>query len=85
MNSIVSFRKCTLSNEELIKKADTLCDQIYKEGKIPTRHIPTRPNSDFDLIIRECLVRFKETLEKLAEYEEKEFKNNQQTVAKDGN
>lgn len=58
MNAICSFRKCTLSDDELIKKVDEATDSIYKHGKIPTRHIPAQPNSDFDLLIGELLLRF---------------------------
>jgi hypothetical protein len=60
MNAIVSFRKCTLSDEELLKKVDELTDNIYKDGKIPTRHIPARPDGDFDLLVGELIVRFNE-------------------------
>jgi hypothetical protein len=60
MNAISSFRKCTLSNNELLKKVDELTDNIYKEGKIPTRHIPARPNEDYDLLVGELLLRFNE-------------------------
>ena len=63
MNAIASFRKCTLSNEELIKKIDQLTDSMYDgkdAGKVPARHIPARPNEDYDLLVGELLIRFKE-------------------------
>jgi len=64
MNGIVQFRKCTLTNEELVKAVDQMTDQMYETGKIPCRHIPARPNKDYDLLIGEMLVRFKELTEK---------------------
>lgn len=60
MNAIAQFRKCTLSNEELLKEVDRLTDQIYKDGKIPTRQIPARPNQDYDLLVGELILRFAE-------------------------
>ena len=60
MNAIVSFRECTLTNEELIRKVDKAIDRMYDTGKVPTRNIPARPNDDFDLIAGELLVRFSE-------------------------
>lgn len=58
MNTIVSFRLCTLSDEELVKKIDELTDKMYKTGKIPDRHIPARPNDDYDLLVGELLLRY---------------------------
>lgn len=70
MNAICSFRKCTLSDEELLKKVDELTDNIYKDGKIPTRHVPARPNSDFDLLVGELVLRFKEkVIDKICQHE----------------
>lgn len=66
MNAISTFRKCDLSNEELIEKIDQHVDGMYigpKAGKIPTRNIPARPNEDFDLLIGELLIRFKELID----------------------
>lgn len=60
MNAIVSFRKCTLTNEDLIQKVDKAIDNMYESGKIPTRNIPARPNEDFDLTAGELLIRFSE-------------------------
>lgn len=60
MNAIASFRKCTLTNEELLQKVDSITDEIYQSGKIPTRHIPAQPNNDYDLLVGELLLRFKE-------------------------
>lgn len=59
MNAIATFRKCTLSDEELIRRVDQLTDEIYKSGKIPLRHIPARPNDDYDLLVGELLIRFR--------------------------
>jgi len=62
MNAIVSFRLCTLSDEELISKINSKTDQMYEGGKIPSRNIPARPDDDYDLLIGELLIRFKEKL-----------------------
>ena len=60
MNAIVGFRQCSLTNEQLAKKIDNLTDEIYKTGKIPERNIPARPDSDYDLLVGEMVVRFLE-------------------------
>lgn len=62
MNKIASFRLCKLSDEELLKKVDEGTDNIFKTGIIPSCHIPARPDSDYDLLIGELLLRFKERL-----------------------
>ncbi len=67
MNAIVSFRECTLTNEELIRKVDKAIDRMYDTGKVPTRNIPARPNDDFDLIAGELLVRFSELTKDIPE------------------
>lgn len=61
MNSIAGFRLCKLNGEDLIKRIDEHTDNIYKLRRIPDRHIPARPDEDFDLLIGELMVRFKET------------------------
>lgn len=53
MNAICSFRKCTLSDEELIAAVDRACDEMYQTGRIQDRQIPARPNKDFDLLVGE--------------------------------
>ena len=65
MNNIVGFRLCKLSNEELIKLVDEKTDEIYvgTDFKFPNvlfRSIPANPNEDYDLLIGELLLRFKE-------------------------
>lgn len=62
MNRLVSFGLCTLTDEELIEKVDSLTDEMYKTGQLHSRHIPARPNADYDLLIGELLIRFKNTL-----------------------
>ncbi len=59
MNSVCSFRLCTLSDEDLINKIDETTDRLFDQQKIPCRHIPARPNEDYDLLIGELLIRFK--------------------------
>lgn len=57
MNAIVNFRKCTLTDAELIAKIDALTDKMYQDGRIPARHVPARPNDDFDLLVGELVYR----------------------------
>lgn len=58
MNALCSFKLCTLSNEELIKLVDEKTDQMFQNQKVPVRHIPARPNSDYDLLVGELINRF---------------------------
>jgi hypothetical protein len=66
MNGIVNFRLCTLSDLELIKKVDQLTDDLFgnennqKRENVLIRHIPAQPNNDYDLLIGELILRFKE-------------------------
>jgi len=60
MNGIVSFRLCTLTDEQLIEKIDEVTDNMFREQKVPARHIPARPNEDYDLLIGELILRFGE-------------------------
>ncbi len=60
MNGIVQFRLCNLTNEQLAQKVDECVDRIYQTGEIPVRHIPARPDDDFDLLIGELIMRFGE-------------------------
>ena len=62
MNAIASFRLCTLSDVQLIKNIDEITDKMYQTGEIPYRHIPARPDSDYDLLIGELIQRFNERL-----------------------
>lgn len=62
MNSLSSFRLCTLTDEELVSKIDEQTDLMFEDQQLPTRHIPARPDSDYDLLIGELLIRFKEKL-----------------------
>ena len=80
MNAIVSFRKCTLTNEELIQKVDKAIDNMYESGKIPTRNIPARPNEDFDLIAGEMIVRFSELTRDTARMKKSDLEHIKQVV-----
>ena len=60
MNSIVDFRLCKLSDESLIKKIDEQTDKMFNLQEIPVRHIPARPDDDYDLLIGELILRFRE-------------------------
>ena len=63
MNSLVSFRLCKLSTPELLEKVDKLTDEMYQKQEVPTRHIPARPDSDYDLLVGELILRAKQQLE----------------------
>lgn len=66
MNSIASFRLCTLSDDELLKRIDKKTDQLFDNkdkrvrDRILSRHIPAIPDNDYDLLIGELLIRFNE-------------------------
>ena len=60
MNAITSFRLCKLSSHELVKKIDEQTDNIFKNQELPTRHIPARPDADYDLLVGELILRFGE-------------------------
>ena len=62
MNTIASFRKCALSDEELLQKVDKQTDRIFQIQRIPSRNVPADPNEDYDLLVGELLLRFKERL-----------------------
>lgn len=63
MNTIATFRKCTLTDDELMRKVDKLTDQMYQTGKIPDRQIPARPDDDYDLLVGELILRFQKARE----------------------
>lgn len=65
MNGIVSFRKCKLSDHELIEKVDQLTDEMFQCQIVPDRHVPARPDSDYDLLVGELILRFKEKIDGL--------------------
>jgi hypothetical protein len=71
LNSISGFRKCTLTNKELISKVDIHVDNIYQLGEIPSRCIPARVDEDFDLLAGELLLRFQEADKEISEGKEK--------------
>lgn len=58
MNALVNFNLYKLSDLELLEKVDSLTDIMFKEQKVPTRHIPARPNEDYDLLVGELIKRF---------------------------
>jgi hypothetical protein len=64
MNTISTFRLCTLTDEELLKRVDYLTDEMYKTGKIPSRFIPARPDDDYDLLVGELIIRFSKKIGK---------------------
>lgn len=68
MNSLVSFNLCTLSDEELAKKVDEMTDKMYQTREIPSRHIPARPNEDYDLLVGELCKRVLNTSHRPSNY-----------------
>lgn len=62
MNALVSFRLCKLTDDQLINRIDQLTDDLYINNKVPARNIPARPDDDYDLLIGELLLRFKEKI-----------------------
>lgn len=63
MNQLVSFRLCTLSNDELMRKVDEMTDAMFQTQRVPDRHIPARPNGDYDLLVGELIKRLQLTLQ----------------------
>ncbi len=62
MNRIAQFRVCHLTNAELFDKVDNMTDKMFKTNKVPTRHIPARPDEDYDILVGELLIRFNELI-----------------------
>lgn len=60
----ISFNLCMLSDNELIEKVDKLTDEMFTTQKVPARHIPARPNDDYDLLVKELIRRFHNTTKK---------------------
>jgi hypothetical protein len=67
MNALVSFRLCKLSDKELIQKVDRMTDEMYETQRIPVRHIPARPDEDYDLLVGELVKRYYEKIVKIIE------------------
>jgi len=59
MNSICQFGKSTLTDAQLLKLVDEKTDDMFRSQQIPTRHVPARPDEDYDLLIGELLLRFR--------------------------
>ena len=63
MNAICQFRKCTLKDEELAREIERITDEMYsKTHEVPMKQIPARPDKDYDLLIGELLIRFRELI-----------------------
>jgi hypothetical protein len=61
---LVQFRKCTLTDKALAEAVAEDLNFMYQEPvTVPARHIPARPDEDFDLITGELIVRFLEKTE----------------------
>jgi len=58
---LVQFRKCTLTDELLAEAVAAGLNKMYSEPvSVPTRHIPARPDEDFDLLVGEMAIRLLE-------------------------
>ena len=68
MNTIATFRKCTLTDEQLLQAVDKATDAMYETGEIPSRRIPAQPNGDYDLLVGELILRFKSASENILGY-----------------
>jgi hypothetical protein len=44
----------------LTNKIDKQTDEMFETQKVPTRHIPAQPDADYDLLVGELILRFKE-------------------------
>lgn len=64
MNAIAIFRKCDLSDIDLLSEIDKQTDEMFEKQKVPVRQIPASPNKDYDLLIGELILRFKDMMEK---------------------
>lgn len=62
MNAIAGFRQCTLSDKELIALVDKKTDEIFVKQEVPTRNIPAKPDEDYDLLVGELILRFRDKI-----------------------
>lgn len=61
---VVRFRKCSLTDNELAEAvAEGLCKMYSEPVSVPSRHIPARPDEDFDLLVGELVLRFMEKID----------------------
>lgn len=63
INALVTFRLCKLTDDELLEAVGLYVEDMYETGKVSSRHIPARPDHDFDLLVGELMVRFKDLKE----------------------
>lgn len=58
---LVHFRLCTLTDTELAKavsdKLQAVYDNKMSANNLLSRHVPARPNEDFDLLVGELIFR----------------------------
>jgi hypothetical protein len=52
-----------LSDEELLAKVDKQTDKMFTDFKVPMRSIPALPDDDYDLLIGELILRFKDKID----------------------
>ena len=63
MNQITTFRLCKLTDKELLDKVDKKTDEIFIGRVIPRRNVPARPDDDYDLLVGELILRYREKIE----------------------
>lgn len=63
MNTIAKFRKCTLSDKELLDAVDKETDKMFTNRQLPIRNIPAKPDEDYDLLVGELILRFMDKLQ----------------------
>lgn len=67
-----SKHNCTLTNSELLVKAECWIDDLIKTGgKAFMMQVPARPNADTDLILSETVQRFKAVLKDVSAFRAK--------------
>jgi len=63
---LVQFRECSLADRPLAEAVAAGLTKMYEEPvTVPSRHIPARPDEDFDLLVGEMVLRYLEKTEVL--------------------
>ena len=55
-----SLRPCTLTDDQLTDKIDAIVESMVTKGEFPCVHVYADPNTEFDLMVDELILRFKE-------------------------
>ena len=77
---LIQFRKCTLTDKPLAEAVAAGLNKMYSEPvAVPSRHIPARPDEDFDLITGELIVRFIEKTDVLKSIRQLDIEHKMET------